>query len=132
MFSGSRTCTTNSFEKTTPFQFGQMGTPQQPALITDELEQTSTYNPLPKFQNNWMISQEALADFAATVWGTSPAHFFPQHMRRDEDKLKTAIEMENLCAPVVHPVTGETVSKYQTLAKDPVTKETWTTAWEKK
>ena len=108
-----------------------MGTPQQPALITDELEQTSTYNPLPKFQNNWMISQKALADFTAMVWGTSPAHFLPQHMRRDEDKLKTAIEMEHFCAPVVHPVTGEKISRYQTLAKDSVTKETWTTAWGK-
>ena len=35
-------------EITTPFQFGRMGTLQQPALITDEPEQTSTYNPLPE------------------------------------------------------------------------------------
>ena len=38
-----------------------------------------------------MISQEALADFAATVWGTSLVHFLPHHMRSDEDKINTAI-----------------------------------------
>ena len=72
-----------------------MGTPQQPALITDKPEQTSTYNPLPKFQNNRMISKEALAAFVAMVWGTSPVHFLPQNMRSDEDNINMAIEMEH-------------------------------------
>ena len=37
-------------------------------------------------------------------------------------------DIEHMCAPVVHPVTGETITKYQKLAQDPVTKETWTTS----
>ena len=78
-----------------------------------------------------MVFQEALTAFTATVWGTSPEHFIPQSMRRDEHKINTAIKLEHFCAPVVHPVSGETISKYQTLARDPVTKETWTTAWGK-
>ena len=52
-------------------------------------------------------------------------------MQRDEHKINTAIKLEHFCAPVVHPVSGETISKYQTLARDPVTKETWTIAWGK-
>ena len=52
-------------------------------------------------------------------------------MPRDEQRINTAIKLEHLCAPVVHPVSGETISKYQTLARDPVTKETWMTAWGK-
>ena len=52
-------------------------------------------------------------------------------MRREEDKISTAINIEHFCAPVVHPVTGETISKYQTLANDLFTKETWMTAWRK-
>jgi hypothetical protein len=32
---------------------------------------------------------------------------------------------------MVHPITGETISTYQKLAKDPVTKEVWTTAFGK-
>ena len=75
-----------------------------------------------------MILQEALTSFTTTVWGTSPEHFLPQSMRRDEEKINTAIELEHFCAPVVHPVSGETISKYHILAKYPLTKETWTIA----
>ena len=78
-----------------------------------------------------MILEEALTEITATFWGTSPEHFLPQSMRRNADKINTSIEMEHLCAPVVHPVSRETISEYQTLAKDPVTKEIWTTAWGK-
>ena len=42
-----------------------------------------------------------------------------------------AIELEHFCPLVVHPVSGETISKYHILAKDPLTKETWTIAWGK-
>ena len=107
--------------KTTPSKFGQMDTPQQPSVIEDKSKR-KTYMPLAKFQNSRMILQEALVEFTATVWNTSPDHFLPQSMRRDEDKINTAIELKHFCAPVVHPVSGETISKYQTLAKDPVTK----------
>jgi hypothetical protein len=41
---------------------------------------------------------------------------------------KTAIDIYHFCAPVVHLVTGGTISKYRKLAKDPVT---WTTAFGK-
>ena len=30
-----------------------------------------------------------------------------------------------MCNGVVHPITGETITKYKTLAKDPVTKKIW-------
>ena len=78
-----------------------------------------------------MISQESLTALAANIWSTKPKQFLPHHMRREEDKLRTSINIEHFCAPVVHPVTGETISKYQTLARYPVIKETWTTAWGK-
>jgi hypothetical protein len=44
---------------------------------------------------------------------------------------RTAINLDHLCAPVVHPVTGETITKYPKLAKDPVTRDLWTTAFGK-
>ena len=104
-----------------------MGTLQQPAVIEYEPEKI-TYTPLPKFQNSRMISQEALLAFTGTVWGTIPEHFIPQYMRRDEHRINTAIKLEHFRSPFFHPVSGKTISKYQTLARDPVTKETWTTA----
>ena len=91
---------------------GRMDTPQQPAVIEDEPEKR-TYTPLPKFQNSRMISQEALTELAeltATVWGTSPAYFIPQSMRRDEHIINKAIKLEHFCPEVVHPVSRETNS----------------------
>ena len=41
------------------------------------------------------------------------------------------VDIEHFCAPVVHPVTGETITQYRKLMKDPITKEVWTTAWGK-
>ena len=78
-----------------------------------------------------MILQEALTEFTATVWGMIAEYFIPQSMRRDEHIINMAIKMEHFCAPVVHPISMETFSKYKTLAIDPVKKEIWTTAWGK-
>ena len=111
-------------------KLGQMGTLQQPALIEDETEKIP-YIPLPKFQSSRMISQEALTSITVTVWDTSPEYFIPHYMRQDEHRINRAIKLEHFCAPVVLPVSGETISKYQTLARYPVTKGTWTTAWGK-
>jgi len=38
---------------------------------------------------------------------------------------------EHYAMPMVHPVTGETISSYKKLMKDPVTVETWQTAFGK-
>ena len=35
------------------------------------------------------------------------------------------------CAPVVHPVTVETITSYKKLADDPITRSTWTTGYGK-
>jgi hypothetical protein len=43
----------------------------------------------------------------------------------------TDVDLEHLCAPVIHPDTGELITKYQKLQRDPVLKETWTTAFGK-
>ena len=100
-------------------------------MIEDTKYVTSAYKPLQQFQNTRMITQEALTEFAANIWSTSPKHFLPYHMRREEEKIRTAIDIENFCAPVVHPFTGEKMLKYKTLARDTVSKETWTIAWGK-
>ena len=33
-------------------------------------------------------------------------------------------DIEHFCAPVIHPVTGETISSYKKLAQDPITRDT--------
>ena len=34
-----------------------------------------------------------------------------------------AVDIDHFCAPVVHPVTEETITKYKTLVNDPATRE---------
>ena len=117
--------------KTTPFSYSSKSTQPQPVFIKDNQDVTSIYEPHPLLQNNRMILQKAFTAFSANVWSASPEKFLPSRMRREEDKIITAIDIELYCAPDVHPVTGKKISKYQTLAKYPVTKEKWTTSWGK-
>ena len=39
--------------------------------------------------------------------------------------------LERFCAPVIHPITGESITNYKKLAKYPATREVWTTAFRK-
>ena len=41
------------------------------------------------------------------------------------------VDIAYFCAPIVHPITGETISKYKRLTLAQATKETWTTAFGK-
>ena len=59
---------------------------------------------------------------SSKIWSKIPKQFLPHHMRREEEKNRTPINIEHFCAAVLHPVKGKTISKYQTLARDPVTK----------
>jgi hypothetical protein len=43
----------------------------------------------------------------------------------------TTTNFEHYAMPMVHPVKGETISSYKKLMKDPVTAETWQTAFGK-
>ena len=38
------------------------------------------------------------------------------------------VNIEHMCALVIHPVTGECISSYKKLARDPLLRDTWTTA----
>ena len=39
--------------------------------------------------------------------------------------------LKHLCEPVIHPITSEYITNYNKLAKDPATREVWTTAFGK-
>ena len=42
-----------------------------------------------------------------------------------------AVDLEDFCGAVVHPITKETITKYQILANDPLLKKIWTKAMAK-
>ena len=55
-------------------------------------------------------------------------HHVPTTMLKQriaEDKEADFDQLQQVCNGVVHPVTGETITKYKTLAKDPATKKDW-------
>jgi hypothetical protein len=41
------------------------------------------------------------------------------------------LDLEHFASPVIHPITGATITRYQKLAKDPLLRDTWTTAFGK-
>ena len=56
----------------------------------------------------------------------SPPAFIKKKLQWIEDNYNTSINIDHIFVPVIHPLTGETVYKYQKPAKDPTTKEIWT------
>ena len=75
-----------------------------------------------------MISQEVINNQLMDDFHHNLTCFTP-------DKLLTTstpdIDFEHLAMPMVHPVTGETISSYKKLKNDSATAETWMTAFGK-
>ena len=51
--------------------------------------------------------------------------FFPKRLLPKQTEDNKPFNITDACNRVVHPVTGETITKYKTLAKDAVTKPVW-------
>ena len=84
--------------------------------------QQPTFTPAPcSTRSPRTITQEALSIITTDVYS-----------RMDEEAYistsimpppAAAVGIYHFCAPVVHPVTGETIAKYKTLVNDPATRE---------
>ena len=61
----------------------------------------------------------------------APIYTIPQKLEKIKLCLTPAIDIEDYCGAVVHPVTNETITKYKQLANDPVLKEVWIKAMAK-
>ena len=60
-------------------------------------------------------------------YGANLAFWTPNKcLQFDPVNTGTDVDTEHFCAPIVHPETGETITSYRKLAKDAVTKKTWT------
>ena len=87
-----------------------------------------------------IISQEALNLLTDRVWDESPTLWTPREFLESyPTEIKTGesifdVDIEHFCAAVIHPETGETITKYKVLANDqrnPELRETWRTAFGK-
>ena len=52
--------------------------------------------------------------------------FTPTKLSNQTKSFEAKIQLEHTCNGVVHPITQETITKYETLANDPLLKEVWT------
>ena len=75
--------------------------------------------PPPRCRSPHVISQEAVNYVTASIWGDESLTFVPRHMEPPPDDENTDLDIEQFCAPVVHPKTGEVITKYSKLANDP-------------
>ena len=65
------------------------------------------------------------------VMEARPQWTVPATMEKENKNGDTAFNIENLCAPVIHPSTGKMITKYAELANDTEMMEIWTTAFGK-
>jgi len=83
-----------------------------------------------------MISQEAVNFIREKVYNGDPTTWMPETFITSSPstapKNKYEVDIEHFCAPIIHPVTGETITKYHKLIKDPQTKDIWSLAFGKK
>ena len=66
-----------------------------------------------------IISQEAVNFVTTGVWNEPTGAFLPRCFQPKIEEEATVPDMEHFCAPVVHPTTGEIITKHQKRANDP-------------
>ena len=80
-----------------------------------------------------IISQEAVNFVTASVYGETGTIWLPQEFvfastGNDVTNNNTTCKIEHFCALVIHPVTGESITQYKKLQRDPLLQELWATA----
>jgi hypothetical protein len=92
----------------------------QPAAV-------QTYQPILLGAHSRIITQHATNALTATEIKKYQDIFAP-HILSTAAPSRAAIQPEHFAYPMVHPVTGKTISSYKKLMNDPATAETWQTA----
>ena len=100
---------------------------EEPIVAKTNNSTPSTRAQLPSFRSPRIISQEAVNFVTTGVWNDPASTFLPRCFQPKMEEEATMLDMEHFCAPVVHPKTGEVITKYQKLANDPdpEIRDTW-------
>jgi hypothetical protein len=83
---------------------------------------------LPRSHNTCLISQEAIAHLITTEQTKDKLSFTPFNLRKYGPPPH---DLEHYAMPMIHPVTGKSISSYKYLMNDPATADTWMTAFSK-
>ena len=111
--------TSTPIETTTAAPAPWVATPpnNEPTTIQDTLEPRRS--PRIALQSPRLYSNAALAALRTQTYAPLPnSHAIPW-------------TCEHFCAPVIHPVTGESITKYKKLVDDPITQHIWSRAFGK-
>jgi hypothetical protein len=122
----------NTPGKTAPIANHEATTVRRSPRLQQSNQQPSATNYPPHGYNvPNIISQEAVYHLAAPnnpqLW--TPSSFLtacPTAHRNNFD-----LNIEHFASPVIHPVTGVTITRYQKLVKDPILRDVWTKAFGK-
>ena len=77
-----------------------------------------------------LISQEAVNFISTQCYGDPSMTWIPDNLvttSKDLGQDPYDVNIEHYCAPIVHPVTGKTITQYKKLANDLLLKDIWTT-----
>jgi hypothetical protein len=78
------------------------------------------HGPAPRVSSPRIISQEAVNFLTAKVWEDNTLGYVPTSLTPPAPQKNIAVpNLEHFCGPVVHPKTGEVITKYAKLANDP-------------
>jgi hypothetical protein len=99
-----------------------------PAPTTEPIVQPSTQLP-PRRSPRIALQSPRLYTNAALT--TLAYHAFNSTSSRATDGIQTTCDLSEFCAPVIHPTTGETITKYKLLQKDPLLRQLWERAFGK-
>ncbi len=80
-------------------------------------------------ENSSIVSNAAVDAITAKVWSKEDHTWMPDKFIKSNPGGQAGlsnqnVDTEHFCAPVIHPVMGETITQYKTLANNPVTSAT--------
>ena len=88
------------------------------------------YVPIPNGIQQRVVTRHAI-NMLTTVERESCQRIFTPTKLLPPIVMDLPSHLEHFCSPMVHPITGETISSYKKLMHDPATAETWQTAFGK-
>ncbi len=65
------------------------------------------------------------------AFNAPPTYTVPRNLVDSSDQFRHTINIEEVCNGVVHPITKETITKYNKLMNDPALKDLWVPAMSK-
>ncbi len=106
--------------------------PVSPVLPTVQpaAQSLATYHPIPTGARSRIVACHTINALTATELESCQDIFTPDNLSVTHQGTPS-ICPEHFACPMVHPITGETISSYTKLMNDPATAETWQTAFGK-